>query len=85
MIELTVIGFLALTNLALIAERFLHDKSASKERQSVLNALMARTPQEFANLEVTNNPVEDKTEPVVEDLTPMENITDEKFEELINQ
>ncbi len=78
-----ILGLIILALIGLLAWEKNENK---KERSKWLNALIAKTPEQYRDLELTEKvkPIQPqvKTEP---ELMPESEISDEKFSELINE
>ena len=83
MTETIVLGLIILALLGLLAWQ---DYNGRKERAKLINALVAKTVNEFRDLELTEK-VKPITPPIVKepDLIHESEISDEKFEEMIKR
>lgn len=82
MIEIFVVGFLALTNIALLVFVWLQSKETRKMNEKVFNTLISRNATELRDLELTAKVAEIKPQPEP-DLIPISDLTDEEFEKKV--
>lgn len=76
---------LAVTNVALLGLLAWQEYSGRKERAKFINALIARSAEQFRDLELTEKvkPIEPPLVPKEPEFTHESEISDKKFEELI--
>lgn len=79
MIELIAIGILAALNIALLAGHILYVRESNKDKSRLLNAVLAKTPEQFRDLELANKVEIVKSVPTVPDLVSEADLTDEEF------
>jgi len=80
MIELIAIGILAALNVALLAGHILYVRESNKDKSQLLNAVLAKTPEQFRDLQMANKiEVVKSTIPTVPDLVSEADLTDEEF------
>ena len=79
MIELIAIGILATLNVALLAGHILYVRESNKDKTQLLNAVLAKTPEQFRDLELANKVEIVKSVPTVPDLVSEADLTDEEF------
>lgn len=83
MIDLIAMGILSLVILALLVDRYIYTKKSSDQMLLLLNAVIAKNTTEFRDLEAIRT-AEPEKEPELPDLTPVEELTDDEFGEMIN-
>ena len=79
MIELIAIGILATLNIALLIGHVLYVRESNKDKSQLLNAVLAKTPEQFRDLELANKVEIVKSVPTVPDLVSEADLTDDEF------
>lgn len=74
---------LAVTCLGLIALLAWVDWNNRKERSKLINALVAKTPEQLRDLEFVDKVQPPKLSPQAQDIIPMESLSDEDFSEMV--
>ena len=85
-IELGALIILGITNLGTLAYLFYSQREESKQKQKLINSLVAKNSQDFSNFELADKmekvPVQPQTD-LREDLQELSDLTDEQFDEKI--
>jgi len=87
-VELGALIILGLTNLGTLAYVAWSNYLENKEKSKTINALIAKTSQDFSNFELSDKMDKVKVEPqpdLREDLQELSDLTEEKFDEAINK
>lgn len=88
MIELVAIIVLAVTNIATLAFHAWYTYLENKEKAKTLNALIAKTSQDFSNFELSDKMKKVEVEPqpdIQADLQELSDLTDEEFDDKVVQ
>ena len=87
-VELGALIIFGLTNLGTLAYVAWSNYLENKEKSKTINALIAKTSQDFSNFELSDKMDKVKVEPqpdLREDLQELSDLTEEKFDEAINK
>jgi len=87
-VELGALIILGLTNLGTLAYVAWSNYLENKEKSKTINALIAKTSQDFSNFELSDKMDKVKVEPqpdLREDLQELSDLTEEKFDEAIKK
>ena len=71
--------------LVLIGAFIVYVHETNKEKAKLVNALISRNAQELTNLTFADQTTIKPIKPTVEDLIPTDQLTDEQFDEMIDQ
>jgi len=85
-IELGALIILGMTNIGTLAYHAWSNYLENKEKSKTINALIAKTSQDFSNFELSDKMKEVKVEPqkdLREDLQELSDLTDSQFDEKI--
>ena len=85
-IELGALIILGMTNIGTLAYHAWSNYLENKEKSKTINALIAKTSQDFSNFELSDKMKEVKVEPqkdLREDLQELSDLTDQQFDEKI--
>lgn len=77
-----ILGLVIVAQCGLIAWLDLNDR---KERSKLVNALIAKTPEQLRDLEFTDKIQPPKMESIKQDIFPTETLSDEEFSEMIKE
>jgi len=87
-VELGALIILGITNIGTLAYHAWSNYLEQKEKSKTINALIAKTSQDFSNFELSDKMDKVKVEPqpdLREDLQELSDLTEEKFDEAINK